>query len=353
VTFTVTVDDSTPGSVVEGTWVETSISNLTSSDIFVIVGTNSNGSYAMTNDNGTSAAPAASAVTISEGKITSDVADNLKWNISGNATNGYIFYPNGSTSTWLYCNTTASSKNNENMRVGTGDRKIYIMVGDNLVTKDNCVSRYVSIFTQEWRGYIDPSIAPTTIKFYKYVAPSHQTVTVSEVGYATYCSEYALDFGGTDITAYVGSLTGTALTFTPIAQVPANTGLLLVASGGATANVPVIASASAVENNCLVGVNKQTTLNSNDYILNVKNGAAGFYKAGEFTALGAHKAYIPAVVGGNVKSFAICLEDDPTSIQTIDNRQRTTDDAIYNLAGQRIQKLQKGINIVNGKKILK
>ena len=61
----------------------------------------------------------------------------------------------------------------------------------------------------------------------------------------------------------------------------------------------------------------------------------------------------PAVAGGNVKSFAICLEDDPTSIQTIDNRQRTTDDAIFNLAGQRIQKLQKGINIVNGKKILK
>ena len=28
-------------------------------------------------------------------------------------------------------------------------------------------------------------------------------------------------------------------------------------------------------------------------------------------------------------------------------------DAIYNLAGQRISKMQKGVNIVNGKKILK
>ena len=27
--------------------------------------------------------------------------------------------------------------------------------------------------------------------------------------------------------------------------------------------------------------------------------------------------------------------------------------SIYNLAGQRIQKMQKGINIVNGKKVLK
>ena len=28
------------------------------------------------------------------------------------------------------------------------------------------------------------------------------------------------------------------------------------------------------------------------------------------------------------------------------------DNAIYNIAGQRLQKMQKGINIVNGKKVL-
>ena len=37
---------------------------------------------------------------------------------------------------------------------------------------------------------------------------------------------------------------------------------------------------------------------------------------------------------------------------TIDNGQLTTEGAVYNLAGQRLQKMQKGINIVNGKKIL-
>jgi hypothetical protein len=31
----------------------------------------------------------------------------------------------------------------------------------------------------------------------------------------------------------------------------------------------------------------------------------------------------------------------------------TIDNAIYNLAGQRMSKMQKGINVVNGKKILK
>ena len=36
-----------------------------------------------------------------------------------------------------------------------------------------------------------------------------------------------------------------------------------------------------------------------------------------------------------------------------DNGQQTTVGAIYNVAGQRLQKMQKGINIVNGKKVLK
>ena len=181
-----------------------------------------------------------------------------------------------------------------------------------------------------------------------------ESVTVSSAGYATYCSENALDFSNTDIKAYVGTKNGDKLTFTPATQVPANTGLLLVYEGGKTENVPVIASATPVENNCLVGVNEETTIDSNDYILNVVNGGAGFYKAGSFTTLGAHKAYIPAAVGNGVKGFAIDFDDDATGISLMeDGRSQMEDGAIYNLAGQRLSKTQKGINIVNGKKILK
>lgn len=46
--------------------------------------------------------------------------------------------------------------------------------------------------------------------------------------------------------------------------------------------------------------------------------------------------------------------DDVTAIKGVatDNGQLTTDNRIYNLAGQRIQKAQKGVNIVGGKKIV-
>ena len=94
------------------------------------------------------------------------------------------------------------------------------------------------------------------------------------------------------------------------------------------------------------------------YALSHKGGKnVGFYwmaeNGGAFNCP-AHKAYLAVPVSSNpVKSFYAFDDDDPTSIQTIDNGQQTTEGAIYNLAGQRIQKMQKGINIVNGKKILK
>ena len=49
-------------------------------------------------------------------------------------------------------------------------------------------------------------------------------------------------------------------------------------------------------------------------------------------------------------------EDDMTGISSMDDGQWTTDDKavdIYNLAGQKLSTMQKGINIVNGKKVLK
>ena len=45
-------------------------------------------------------------------------------------------------------------------------------------------------------------------------------------------------------------------------------------------------------------------------------------------------------------------EDDLiTGVESIDSKQQTTEE-IYNLAGQRLGKTQKGINIVNGRKVL-
>ena len=54
-----------------------------------------------------------------------------------------------------------------------------------------------------------------------------------------------------------------------------------------------------------------------------------------------------------IKAFTFEFKDEATGISTIENGQWTNDNVIYNLAGQRLNKMQKGINIINGKKVLR
>ena len=144
-------------------WVETELTSLTESDIFVIVGNNGS-DYALTNNNGTSS-PSVLAVTISNGKITSTVSDNIKWKL-GKKDNGYIFYDNGSNETWLYCTNT-----NNGVRVGTNTNNVF-SINDSYLY-NIATSRYVGIYnSQDWRCYTSTTtnIQGQTFKFYKLVA---------------------------------------------------------------------------------------------------------------------------------------------------------------------------------------
>ena len=65
------------------------------------------------------------------------------------------------------------------------------------------------------------------------------------------------------------------------------------------------------------------------------------------------RAYFVLPSGTEVKALVINLGDEETGINSIDNGQLTIDNAkIYNLAGQRVSKAQKGLYIVNGKKVI-
>lgn len=149
-------------------WIATDLSEITAEDVFVIVGYDGEDYYALPNDNGTSA-PVVVAVTVEDNKLAGTVADNVKWNVSGNATDGYTLYPDGDTESWLYCSTTKASGSNNNICVGTGPRKVFVLDSNNyLVTNDDYVDRYLSIYnSQDWRGYINTNSA-VAITFFKY-----------------------------------------------------------------------------------------------------------------------------------------------------------------------------------------
>lgn len=73
-------------------------------------------------------------------------------------------------------------------------------------------------------------------------------------------------------------------------------------------------------------------------------------KAGPEASIKGFRAYFDVPAGAAVK--ALVIEDDETGIENLDVNANLNG-AIYNVAGQRLNKKQKGVNIVNGKKILK
>ena len=147
-------------------WVLTSLADLTTTDVFVIVGNNGS-NYAMKNTDASNSGPAAIAVTVSGTELSGTVPDNIKWNISGNATDGYIFYPNGSTTTWLYC-----TNNNNGLRIGSGNMDYYTFEIKASYIYNKGRGRYVGIYNStDWRSYTSSggNIANQTFAFYKKV----------------------------------------------------------------------------------------------------------------------------------------------------------------------------------------
>ena len=78
----------------------------------------------------------------------------------------------------------------------------------------------------------------------------------------------------------------------------------------------------------------------------------GFYHVdNESFGLKANRAYLYIAKGGSVKGFTFGF-DRADGIKAMENTSIAHDRPIFNLAGQRMSKMQKGINIVNGKKVV-
>lgn len=176
--------------------------------------------------------------------------------------------------------------------------------------------------------------------------------SISSAGYATFCAPYDLNFEGTDVTAYVGAKDGTKITFSEVTSVKAGTGLLLKANEGSYA-IAMEESSNTVENNALVGVLEDTPVAAGSFVLMNGKQGVGFYKAASEFTVGANTAYIeaqPATTGEGARSF-IAIDGEATAIEGI-AAEKAQDGVIYNLQGQRVVKAQKGLYIINGKKVL-
>lgn len=202
-------------------WALKELSAIQSDDVFVITMDKSGTTYAL--PNGTiSKGPTAVTVTVSNGKLTSEPASNLLWNLGG-STNALEFYPDGQTSQWLNC-----TNDNNGVSVGTGSNKTFKLNSGYLY--NNGTSRYVGVYTSnpDWRCYtsVNTNISGETLGFYvksesgtvyystsTFVCDHEDTTntaavaaTCTETGYTAgvYCNDCETYISGHEVVAALG-----------------------------------------------------------------------------------------------------------------------------------------------------
>ena len=178
-------------------------------------------------------------------------------------------------------------------------------------------------------------------------------VQLNEKGFATYASDKTLDFLNADASFsawQVTGVSGTTIQFEQIeSTVASGKGIMLMGSANAEITINILpAGGETLSGNKLEGITEATKVAADTYF-----GLKGneFVKVNAGT-IAAGKAVLPVgVLSVGVKSLTFNFNGLPTGVngvETVDAENAR----IFNLAGQRLSTPQKGLNIVNGKKVL-
>ena len=117
---------------------------------------------------------------------------------------------------------------------------------------------------------------------------------------------------------------------------------------------------SIVKDNLLKGTLTNEYIDGAGYVLSAPEDKVGLYAAGLTDGKflnNANKAYLPAsAVASNAPMFSFSRggdEEDTTGIEYSSPLNSIPSTAIYDLTGRRVEKMEKGIYIVNGKKVIR
>lgn len=178
------------------------------------------------------------------------------------------------------------------------------------------------------------------------------TITISDAGYATFSSKYALDFSTTDITAYTATDNNDRVSITPITNpVPAETGLFLKGHPGETITVHVPLSATIppeITNNALMPHTEEGIVETGNYVFSKDNaGRLAFRRLTKDTNVPAGRAYLKS---GTANAILLIMPEEPTQFEC-PIAAPVIPSAVYSLQGIRMSvSPASGILIINGKK---
>jgi len=207
----------------------------------------------------------------------------------------------------------------------------------------------------------DYAVSDLSYMWFTNTPTGENIITVSSAGWATFCSNSALDYTDVDglkaHTATFDTSAGKVTLYDLTAPVPANTGVVLEGDEG-TYRIPVASSATTPSNNDLLGTTADLTTTSayTYYALgqDTNGTAVGFKLVSTGTTIPANKAYYKCDASASTRGFLYMDTDDgTTAIDAVDAiDQESGDNAIYDLQGRIVTSPGKGVYIRNGKKII-
>ena len=188
-------------------------------------------------------------------------------------------------------------------------------------------------------------------------ATSSDKVTISEAGFATHASEFAVDYSNrTDgLEAYSVSYNSSSkeLTYTKIEGV-VEAGKAVILKGKGDYILEASTETATVTETGMETSDGTKTGASNIYCLaNKTSNGVGFYQVANTVTIPANKAYLEINTTNPAKYYSIGIGGNTTGIQAIQQNSVKADGIMYSLSGQRVGKDYKGIVICNGKKMIK
>lgn len=190
-------------------------------------------------------------------------------------------------------------------------------------------------------------------------------LTMSDANWATFCAPYDVNVPA-GMKAYtidgVDAEDETVLSLTEVEDVievsenlqirviKANTPVVIQGNGAASLKAYGVAAPEEAKAGWLTGVYEETTVPTDAYVLQNHDGVVGFYKVGSVQpTLKANRCYMN--MESDVKAFFFNAQDAATAVNKV--TVAAPSQAVYDLNGRRVEKAQKGVYIVNGKKVVK
>ena len=183
-------------------------------------------------------------------------------------------------------------------------------------------------------------------------------------GVGTFSCSQDLNFTGSELKAYIaaGYNKGESqVLLVRVYDVPAGTGIYLKGEADVTYKIPYSTSQAYYVNmlkaNLTASSIAKTSGDMSNFLLNKVGGEYGFFAPSETATLGAQQAYLQVPTSfmsgsGEARAISIAFEEDGTTNISDFKLFTNSNEHLYNLKGQRVEKAGRGLYIKNGKKVV-